>query len=780
MRKALTLILLAISTVTSANHIVGGEIEFQYLSPGRYLIRVIQYFDETQEANNQFDPSATVSIFSNRDNRLVSNHILLLDETANVPYTNPECAIGELVTSRLVWSAEVQLDPLDYAESEGYYVVWERCCRNRDVVNIVNPLGTGMKYVVEIPPLWRNGRPFINSSPILFRPLSDYACVNQLYYIEFTGIDPDGDRLVYSLARPLNSSAVAAVPIPQPKPHPEVVFRPPFDVDNMIPGNPALRISDRGLLTVTPEFPGLYVFSVLVEEYRNGVKIGQVQRDFQMLVIAGCDPPDPPQVGATIPGDPTFQTNRDTLFYEVGDEEKCFDFTVTNVTPGETISLRAEGVNFLGELEGVFSINQQFVGAGQDTLEVQVCVSDCPPLRGEPFIVDFIAGDDACPLPQLDTLRLTIDVEPPPNEFPVITPADQTINLPEDDFLSIDVTGTDADGEMMTMELFVPGLLNPQDAGLSLEVTESTEGEIAGTLEWDTNCLLYDFSVQQQFDVAVIVDDADECAVANPDTLWLDMRVILPPNTDPLLNIGRPYTGQNEITIRPDGILDFEVSAVDNDGDTVNVRLGKLKFDPTEFDIQFNEAQARGEVSSQFFWNLDCAFNDTEKSQFELVFVADDQDKCKTQNFDSLSLIVNIDFSNEAPVIDRPGPFDLIVNDAFELEMFGRDANINDNITIDFFDGFRRPNSPSLAFAEATGTGSVSSTLTWTPECSLLEGDDERIFDLAFVLFDDACPDNTFDSTMVSFKSSTRKELMSSCRPMPFHPMAMVTMIFSN
>ena len=70
---------------------------------------------------------------------------------------------------------------------EGYYIVWERCCRNLNAVNIVNPLGTGMKYVLEIPPLWKNGRIFKNSSPTLFRPLSDYACINQLYYIEFTG-----------------------------------------------------------------------------------------------------------------------------------------------------------------------------------------------------------------------------------------------------------------------------------------------------------------------------------------------------------------------------------------------------------------------------------------------------------------------------------------------------------------------------------------------------------------------------------------------------------------
>ncbi len=753
MRKVLTFLLIIHAFLSSANHIVGGEIEFIYLSDGIYRIRVIQYFDETQDINNQFDPSVTVSIFSNRGDRLVSNHLLPLQQQANVPYTNPECAIPDLVTSRLVWSADIALDPLDYADSEGYYVVWERCCRNERVVNIVNPLGTGMKYVVEIPPLWRDGEVFINSSPILFQPLSDYACINQLYYIEFTGIDPDGDSLVYSLAQPLNSSAAVAVPIPQPKPHPRVVFADPFSVNNIIPGNPALRISNRGLLTVTPSEEGLYVFSVLVEEFRDGEKLGEVQRDFQMLVISdGCMPPDPPEVGASVPGDPTFQTDRDTLSYAVGDEEKCFDFFVTNVTPGETISLRAEGVNFDGDLENVFAVDQSLIGANQDTLMVQVCVSDCPPVQGRPFIVDFIAGDDACPLPQLDTLRLTINVEPPPNNFPVITPADRAVITREDEFLSFNVRGTDADGEEMFMDLFVPGLRNPSSAGFELETTNSEPGLIEGVFSWDTNCLTNDFSTRQEFDIAVIIDDLDTCNLPNPDTLWLDSRVILPPNTSPLLQFGAPVSGMQELITRPDGTLAFDVTATDADGDTVNLSFVPQDFDPDDFGIVFEDAQGRGTAQSRFSWNLDCPFNDALKDEFVLQFVADDEDKCQVQNVDTLELTVTIDFTNETPVIDRFGLIELDVNEDFELDISSQDANTTDNVTIDFFDGFRRPNSPSLAFPSATGVGSVSSTLSWTPECSLLDGEDERFFDLVFVTFDDACPENSFDSTTVSFR----------------------------
>ena len=752
MKKLLVLAFALFGFAASANHIVGGEIEFIYLRDGLYRIQVIQYFDDANPFNPGPEASATVSIFSNRNDQLVSTHELLLQTREIVPYTNPECAIGELQTSRVVWSADVALNPIDYSNFEGYYIVWERCCRNATVVNIVNPLGTGMKYVLEIPPLWRNGRIFKNSSPILFQPLSDYACINQLYYIEFTGTDPDGDSLVYSLATPLNSSAAVALPIPQPKPHAEVVFRDPFSISNTIPGDPALRISNRGLLTVTPTQEGLYVFSVLVEEYRRGTKIGEVQRDFQMLVISeGCDPPDPPQVAATIPGNPDFQSEIDTLFYTVG-EEKCFDFIVTNLTQGETISLRAEGVNFDGELEDVFSIEQQFIGTRRDTLELEVCISDCPPVRGRPFIVDLIAGDDACPLPQQDTLRLTIQVEPPANQFPVISPDDRTLELREDDSAMIEVTGTDADGELMTMELFVRGLEDPAASGFELEVTDSREGSITGAFTWDTNCLIRDFTTQQDFEVGIIVDDLDTCNVPNPDTLWVDSKVLLPPNSRPLVAANGQFLNTNQITVRPEGLLQFDVTVTDTDGDTVNLAMVTDNFNPTEVGASFEDTDGIGFAESIFSWNLDCPFETTAQSEFKFFFVADDEDKCQVVNFDTLELTVNIDFTNEAPVIDRFSDFQLFTDEPFTLDIGGTDANGEDVLTIDYFQGFRRPESPSLSFLRSTGRGSVTSTLSWTPECELLDGRDNAFFDLWFIVFDDACPSNLFDSTRLTFE----------------------------
>ena len=60
----------------------------------------------------------------------------------------------------------------------------------------------------------------------------------------------------------------------------------------MIPGSPKLNISSDGFITVKPTSIGLYVFSIKYEEFRNGAKLGEGRRDFQMLdIVDGCYSP---------------------------------------------------------------------------------------------------------------------------------------------------------------------------------------------------------------------------------------------------------------------------------------------------------------------------------------------------------------------------------------------------------------------------------------------------------------------------------------------------------
>ena len=773
MKRLLYLIFL-LAQPAVAFHIVGGEIEFITLRNGTYRINVVQYFDKAQIENPGPEAEATVYIYRNSDNKLMSTHTLPFFIETDVRYTNNDCAIDQLKNSRVIWGADIQLNPQEYDDPAGYYIVWERCCRNANIINIINPSSSGMTYVTEIPPLWANGAPFINSSPELFRPLSDYACQFQLYYIDFTGTDRDGDSLVYSLTQPLNSSASVALPIPQPKPHFTVRFdeeKGYFDND-MIPGSPGLAISRKGLLTVNPSKSGLHVFSVLVEEYRNGVKIGQVRRDFQMLVLPTeqCNPPDPPQVGIQIPGKPNFETALDTLSYAYN-EEKCFDYIVSNITPGETITLRAEGVNFDGDIDEIFQINQLLVGENQDSLLVEICAPDCPPLGGETFVVDLIAGDDACPLPQMDTLRLIMQVEPLPNQYPSLSLTDDVISINQGSIFERAFEIEDPDGDSIYLEYFIPEQDSIEQFGFDVEILESSPGYARGIFRWDANCQIYQFGEQQQFDLYFRSEDDDFCQYQNPDLSYLNMNVILPGNNLPVVTIvGAPMEGFNAPV---DQSIQFTVTATDVDGDQVSLEMAGVGFNPAAYGAVMESTSGISTTSSTFSWLADCDFyNPQESNSFKFAFIAQDQDFCNTSQIDTLFYVIQITQPpNNAPDVISPGAFTLEVNEQFEIPIYANDLDEDDEITLSLQQGLRLPQTETLIFESVTGQSSVSSIFRWTPECSLLRNGDPTTYRIFFQVRDSYCPISATDTAaLVLTIQETRDQFDGFLPPNVFTP----------
>ncbi|MEM9895835.1 MAG: hypothetical protein AAF789_05655, partial [Bacteroidota bacterium] len=752
MRKALGLCFLLMLRVSLlANHIVGGEIEFVYLSDGLYRINLIQYFDEAQDLNAGAEAAIQVYIFSNTTGEIVSTHVLLRQSVELVNYTNVECSIEELQTSRVFYTTDVALDPRDYQDPEGYYIQWERCCRNVVISNIVNPGNTGMNYALEIPPLMKDGEIFRNSSPQLFQPLSDYACINQLFYIDFTGVDPDGDSLAYFLAVPLNSATSGALPIPQKKPYIPIQFLPGFSLDNMVPGSPPLRISNEGRLTVNPTQTGLFVFSVRVEEYRDNVKIGEAIRDFQMLVIDGCEPPDPPVVDIRIPDDDSFDPSVNTLTYNASDVEKCFEFIVENISPNETISLRAEGVNFDEDLDEIFQLNQIPVD-GADQLIIETCIPDCPPIRDGPFILDLIAADDACPLPQQDTLRLFIQVEPPPNQKPVIAETLGTIIETEDNdpvFME-NISATDADGDELEFSLLLANGESPAQFGFDLINTTGGAGVVQSTLVWDTDCVLYDFADTNEFEVMLLASDNDICDVPG-DTLTFSARVILPPNTNP--EISRTLNLPQELFLGQQ--YQKTITATDADGDMLNLIFVAGNFDAQTYSASFVPVAGAGSVSSVFSWDLTCNASIYQDGQaFELLFIADDEDRCQLKNFDTLRQVVTVRYpENESPSFSAIDQFRSVrVNEQISINLEASDLD-GDEITIDFASGFRQPSSSTLSFDRVSDMGSVSGRLTWQPECSLLRlNQNSSIQEVFLEVRDNACPIPNVDTLKLTFE----------------------------
>ena len=165
MKKTLFIVLLIFSFVAAkASHIVGGEMALVHQPSAssffRYKIEMILYYD-VKFGDTGGDRTALVRIFRKKDNTRV------LDITLNaqgpfssplpggyaigtaVKYFQPECSDQSIETNRVFYeSTEFELSPALFSDPEGYYMVYERCCRNYTITNIFsqNPNNGSSKY----------------------------------------------------------------------------------------------------------------------------------------------------------------------------------------------------------------------------------------------------------------------------------------------------------------------------------------------------------------------------------------------------------------------------------------------------------------------------------------------------------------------------------------------------------------------------------------------------------------------------------------------------------
>ena len=298
-------LLLMTATGLRPTHIIGGDISMQAVgtTPGLFRIQLNQYWDQTKTGTGNRDPFITLLVYRKQNPRLVDTLWLSLREELPLTFNNSACAkLLKLNFTEARYSLTHQFDPALYTDPGGYYIVWERCCRNDALTNAVSvgQAGIAMVFYVEFPPTRVNNRPLLNSSPDFGIPNGDYVCINKSFMFDAGATDADGDQLRYSLVTPLNGYANRSVPLGDRsvKPtYPPVTWAPGIGLTNVIPGNPSLSIDPAtGQLRVRATTQGLYLFTVQCEEFRNGQRIGLVRRDFQLPVIECSTTTPPPAV----------------------------------------------------------------------------------------------------------------------------------------------------------------------------------------------------------------------------------------------------------------------------------------------------------------------------------------------------------------------------------------------------------------------------------------------------------------------------------------------------
>ncbi len=198
----------------------------------------------------------------------------------------------------------VYVDTLDLPPIPGgYTIIYQKCCRNASILNLVNSGLEGSTYYTVIP--GPEDAP-INNSPRFktFPPI--YICKDVNFVFDHSALDPDGDQLVYSLSPPFEgldpccpslntipvsfSACISPPPscpsVASPPPYASVIFSSPYSGSYPIASNPAFSINPvTGQLSGTPTLSAQYVVGIRVDEYRNNKLINSHFRDFQFTVV---------------------------------------------------------------------------------------------------------------------------------------------------------------------------------------------------------------------------------------------------------------------------------------------------------------------------------------------------------------------------------------------------------------------------------------------------------------------------------------------------------------
>ena len=277
-----------------STHIVGGEMGYKYLGSNQYRIRLDLYID-CQNGNPQAissDATAYIGVFNGQTRNMLGGYPKQISRQGpkRVVKTNYNCIVQapNACVDQYWYEVTFTLPPI----TGGYYISFQRCCRNGSINNLVDPGGTGANYWTLIPDARTLSNKKENNSAVFKELPPNFLCTNTPLKFDHSATDIDGDSLVYELFRPFTGGTSNA-PRPdqgangdlQMPPFSQITWSAGYIDTNPINGNPPLQIDAKtGYLTLTPTKTGQFVVGILVKEYRKGQLIGTTRRDYQFNV----------------------------------------------------------------------------------------------------------------------------------------------------------------------------------------------------------------------------------------------------------------------------------------------------------------------------------------------------------------------------------------------------------------------------------------------------------------------------------------------------------------
>lgn len=334
----LLILLCCCVNVVYGRHIIGGEITYQCNGNGDYTFTMFVYRD-CNSGGADFDDPAIITIYQEL-NGLYTEAATFdapLRSVENVPMPDDPCTeLPSVCVEKGTYRFARNLPTT--SQQVTYHVVYQRCCRNNTIANLNDPGSQGATYTLTLTPeVLRFNDAECNSTPTFDNFPPTIICAGFPLEFDHRATDDNpADQLIYKFCSPIQGGGLAGSPgfegsatdcngvSPNPAcppPFDNVNFTfPTYSPENPVGGDPEITIDPlTGLITGIPNVQGQFVVGVCVEEYRNGILLSTVSRDFQFNVT-NCEP----TVAAIIAADEV-QAGNQYIVTSCGENDVFFD-----------------------------------------------------------------------------------------------------------------------------------------------------------------------------------------------------------------------------------------------------------------------------------------------------------------------------------------------------------------------------------------------------------------------------------------------------------------------
>mgnify|MGYP000921011157 CR=1 FL=1 len=430
LRHWLLLPLIALGLPAAASHLVGGDVGYEYLGetfPGsgqfQYKLKMRMYLNCGASSNwpqmVQWLGGANVPLRVGVYNEDPANpdankqlntiaYVYLQSYSIITPDIPDSCVVGDgQCVEESLFEGTVTLP----ASTGGYHLYFQGYSRNAAILNLFDPGNAGFGIYAFIPPT-----AIVNSSPSFTGVPVPFICVEELTSFSNAAIDPDGDQLVFSFEAPYDSQDDIAGIIDPPNPElfwpiAPVVYLPGFNPLEPFGANGTATIdANTGAAQYSAPVIGNWAVAVEVKEYRNGVLIGRIKSDMQLLSLPCADNEAPQPSNGTLITEYSVNAG-DTL---------CFPLVFVDAD-GDTVNVDANGTIFDPAL---FDPPAAIIGAafGDSTVTTSFCwPTVCDQGQAEPYTFTVVAYDGACP-PGVYSAVITVDVIPAGEQLSISGP----------------------------------------------------------------------------------------------------------------------------------------------------------------------------------------------------------------------------------------------------------------------------------------------------------------------------------------------------------------------